>query len=645
MDQTYFAVFLGDLPCGVGLSCTFLLKASRPLFFWLASMLTAVTASHSVLYWKYGILSIAALAFMAHLGFGQDTSVTLSTSTSITLLNTQDTPGTPTSITVAGATAPSAFAGQTLNLTYSGGVRSMSSYVTGQGTFEPIQVASQITLRRNLSNSTPTNNIVWNDITSSSGANYTLAGPFIGQESVAFGGLNLNLFVGSDNLFGHQGDANGNNNNIARLDAVFTTSGITVNSTLTLAVFERGTPTAHDGFQVAAITALDAQGNPAAYGPLVNIPPGTWGKTNLEPLFTLVARNNANQPGGDATHPSASTAGQLLGGVSLNLVSDLGIPAGEKIYGYSLFSPDVPANANLVDWNSFPTNTNSNTVGGIDPVAYNGVLYQEVPGNPGPVTVWALPTNGDFDNGANWTIAAAPNITETAIVNNGTTAILTGTGSVGNLETGVGYSGADGNVAVDGGNLSATGTIAIGIDGTGSLAVTNGGKVTDTTTMIGQNPGSNGTVTVDGAGSTLTSSGTTNVGEAGAGTLNITDGGTVTSDGGTTVGPMGTLTGNGTLTTPTLINNGTVAPAGPNDMTGTLTINGNYQQNPSGILDAEVGGPQSSQADLLNISGTATLSGALNLTSLNNFHPSPGDTYTILSAAGVTGNFSRFWTH
>jgi fibronectin-binding autotransporter adhesin len=108
---------------------------------------------------------------------------------------------------------------------------------------------------------------------------------------------------------------------------------------------------------------------------------------------------------------------------------------------------------------------------------------------------------------------------------------LTGTGSVANLETGVGYSGSDGNVAVDGGNLSATGTVAIGIDGTGSLAVTNGGTVTDTTTVIGQNPGSNGTVTVDGPGSTLTSSGTTNVGEAGAGTLNITDGGTVTSEG------------------------------------------------------------------------------------------------------------------
>ena len=37
----------------------------------------------------------------------------------------------------------------------------------------------------------------------------------------------------------------------------------------------------------------------------------------------------------------------------------------------------------------------------------------------------------------------------------------------------------------------------------GTLAVTNGGTVTDTTTEIGQNPGSNGTVTVDGTGSNL----------------------------------------------------------------------------------------------------------------------------------------------
>ena len=127
MNQT---LIVGSLPRKVGLSCTFLFEATGPLFFRFASMVTAVTASHPVLYWKYGILSIATLAFMTHLGFGQDTSITLSNSTSITLLNTQDTPRTPTAITVAGATTPGAFNGQTLTVTYSGGVRSMSSYVT-----------------------------------------------------------------------------------------------------------------------------------------------------------------------------------------------------------------------------------------------------------------------------------------------------------------------------------------------------------------------------------------------------------------------------------------------------------------------------------------------------------------------------------
>lgn len=590
------------------------------------------------------LLPIAASTLLTEVAFAQGTT--------INLLNTQDTPGTPTTVTVAAANAPNEFAGQTLTLTYLGGVRSMSSYVTSQGTFQAIQVADNVTLRRNLSNPTPTNNIVWNDIVSSSGTNYTLAGPFVGQESVAFGGLNLNLFVGSDNLFGHQGDGNGNNNNIARLDAVFTASGITVNNSLTLAVFERGTPTTHDGFQIAAITRLDSQGNPAAYGPLINIVAGTWGTTSLEPLNTLVTRNNANQPGADATHPSASTPGQVLGGVSLNVAQDLGIPVGQKIYGYSIFSPDVPANANLVDWNSFPTNTNSNSPGGIDPVAYNGVLYQVVPGNPGPVTVWALPTNGDFATAGNWTGAATPNSSDTAIINNGTTANLTGSVSVANLETGIGYSNADGNAAVSGGNLSATGTVAIGVDGMGSLAVINGGTVKDATTEIGQNPGSNGNVAVNGAGSNLTSSGNTIVGDGGNGTLNITNGGvindanatvgnqtgsigavtvdgsgshlnntgtlsiapsgtgtvditnggSVTANGGTTVGPKGTVAGDGTITTPTLVNNGTVAPSGPNNTPGTLTLNGNYQQNTSGTLETEIGGPQSSQSDQLKVS-------------------------------------------
>jgi hypothetical protein len=178
-------------------------------------------------------------------------------------------------------------------------------------------------------------------------------------------------------------------------------------------------------------------------------------------------------PGADATHPSANANGQFLGGVSLNVVQDLGVPAGAKIFGYSLFAADVPANANLVNWNSFPTNTNSGTAGGIDPLAHNGVLYQVVPGNPGPVIDWALPASGNFSDPTNWVGQATPKNTDTAIINNGTTATLTGSASVGNLETGVGYSNANGSAVVNGGNLSATGTVATGVDGTGTHAVTN----------------------------------------------------------------------------------------------------------------------------------------------------------------------------
>src|SRR5580700_4163876 len=122
------------------------------------------------------LLLIAASAFLAEVVFSQGTT--------ITSLNTTDTAGTPTSATVTGASAPSSFAGP-LTLNYLGGDRTLSSYVTSAGTFEAVQVAGIVTLRRNVSEPTPTNNIVWNFITSQpSATTYNLAGPFVGQESV-----------------------------------------------------------------------------------------------------------------------------------------------------------------------------------------------------------------------------------------------------------------------------------------------------------------------------------------------------------------------------------------------------------------------------------------------------------------------------
>jgi outer membrane autotransporter protein len=222
---------------------------------------------------------------------------------------------------------------------------------------------------------------------------------------------------------------------------------------------------------------------------------------------------------------------------------------------------------------------------------------------------------------------------------------ITNGGTLTDTSTTIGQNpGSNGSVTVDGkgSNLTSTGDTTVGDGGNGSLNITNGGMVNNTNGTIGNKPGSTGVVTVDGNGSQWNNSGTLNVGPSGSGILDLSNGGAVTANGGTTVGPNGIIIGNGTITTPTLSNNGRVAPSGPNNTPGTLNINGNYQQGPTGVLDAEVGGPKPSQTDQLKVTGTATLNGTLALTSLNNFHPSSGETFQVLFATGGTkGKFNK----
>jgi outer membrane autotransporter protein len=193
-----------------------------------------------------------------------------------------------------------------------------------------------------------------------------------------------------------------------------------------------------------------------------------------------------------------------------------------------------------------------------------------------------------------------------------------------------------------GSHATSTGDVVIGQGGSGKLEITDGGKAVNGNATVGELPGSSGAVIVDGAGSQWSTSGSLVVGPAGSGVVDISNGGAIIASDPTTIGPNGILEGNGTITTPTLINNGTVAPAGPGGTPGTMTLNGNYQQGPSGVLDTEIGGPQPSQADQLKISGSAKLDGTLDITPLNNYHPSPGNSYELLSASGgLSGQFSN----
>ena len=140
----------------------------------------------------------------------------------------------------------------------------------------------------------------------------------------------------------------------------------------------------------------------------------------------------------------------------------------------------------------------------------------------------------------------------------------------------------DGTVTVDGTGSTLTvgaGGLSVGDAGQASLTVSDGATldVTDATfgLVIGTNEGSTGTVDITGDGSTLNSDGPIIVGESGTGTLKIEDGGTITafSDDayisvGSVEGGNGTVTVTGSSTTVEYDGTLTVGDAG----TGTFNI-------------------------------------------------------------------------
>ncbi|MHA3773989.1 hypothetical protein ACXR0O_20855 [Verrucomicrobiota bacterium sgz303538] len=98
----------------------------------------------------------------------------------------------------------------------------------------------------------------------------------------------------------------------------------------------------------------------------------------------------------------------------------------------------------------------------------------------------------------------------------------------------------------------------------------------------------------------------------------------------------GLITGVGTLDG-ALNAFGNIAPGNP---LGTLTITRNAVFNDDAQLSIEIGGTGAGQADRLTLFGRGTLGGKLSISLLNGLIPSPGDSFTILTAGqGVSGFF------
>ncbi len=109
--------------------------------------------------------------------------------------------------------------------------------------------------------------------------------------------------------------------------------------------------------------------------------------------------------------------------------------------------------------------------------------------------------------------------------------------------------------------------------------------------------------------------------------------------------PLATNSASGLLE---LFNGASLTTAGGLDNAGTITIDpsalyisGNYTQQSTGTLDIGIGGYIPGNATgLLNVIGTATLAGALNVSLTGGFVPTPGESFTVLTFGSRSGDFT-----
>jgi len=198
-------------------------------------------------------------------------------------------------------------------------------------------------------------------------------------------------------------------------------------------------------------------------------------------------------------------------------------------------------------------------------------------------------------------------------VQSGGTLVMNGQARVGMGLTGDGTLNVDGagsTATVTGSNVMNIGDNGAGATGTGTVNLTNGGTLTSPTVNV------NTTGVVNLTGGNLV-----------AGTINHTNGGGFSFTGGT----LAVDTFNGTLTQ----DGGTLAPG---NSPGTTTITGGYNLT-AGSLEIEIGGTiAGTEYDRVEVAGFATLEGTLDVSLINGFTPSLGDSFGFLMASGGFDN-------
>ena len=193
---------------------------------------------------------------------------------------------------------------------------------------------------------------------------------------------------GTDNIFSNQGNRDGNVNNIERVDYI-STSGLPFPEDqgdldgIGFLILERG---GNDPFKIAAITAIDEQGNPTAYGDLLSFPNNVtdWGISDTGFRAVVLRQEEGEEDIARTIVPrldNPNTDIQNIAGIFVSYEDLLGAaPTSDQFFGYSLFPPDIDETNDLVGLSDFPLTTSDqagpeNQRGGLDLVG-GGVVYR-----------------------------------------------------------------------------------------------------------------------------------------------------------------------------------------------------------------------------------------------------------------------------
>ena len=106
------------------------------------------------------------------------------------------------------------------------------------------------------------------------------------------------------------------------------------------------------------------------------------------------------------------------------------------------------------------------------------------------------------------------------------------------------------------------------------------------------------------------------------------------------VGPNATLSGGGQVLGDVVVGAGTVAPGAP---TGALGVSGDLTASATGSVKVSLAGsPASGAFSQLNIKGTATLSGTLDVSLTGGYSPAGLDSFQVMGFGARVGHFNKY---